>query len=69
MSDTYTSPAVLAAEQYRRAAELLATAKDDLITAAIRERSVLNLKGLSRSAGLDPKTIETWMRRRENNVH
>lgn len=61
----YTSPAVLAAERYRRARELTGTAKTDLIDAAIRERSVLNLAGLSASAGLDRKTLESWIRRRE----
>lgn len=69
MSDTYTSPAVLAAEQYRRAREMEKKARAEMIEAAIRERSVINLQGLSRSAGLDPKTLGSWInkRRRETN--
>lgn len=63
MSDTYTAPAVLAAEQYRRAAEMAAKAKRDLITAAVRERSMIKLRGLAETAGVDENTLRAWIRR------
>jgi hypothetical protein len=67
VSDTYASPAVLAAERFRRASELRESAKVELIAAAKRERSVLNVAGLSASAGLDRKTLESWIRRSDKN--
>ncbi len=63
MSDTYAAPAVLAAEQYRRAAELAAKAKTDLIAAAKRERSMVKLRGLAETAGVDENTLRAWIRR------
>lgn len=57
---------VLAAEQYRRASELAARAKDDLIGAIRRERSVIKLRGLAEVAGVDENTLRAWIRRDQN---
>jgi uncharacterized protein YjcR len=66
MSDTYAAPAILAAEQYRRAAEMAGKARQELITAAIRERSMVKLRGLAEVAGVDENTLRAWIRRNGN---
>lgn len=62
--DTTTAPllsATLAAERYRRATELVARARTDLIAAAEREREAVRLSGLARLAGIDPSTLQHWL--------
>lgn len=57
---------VLAAEQYKRASELAAKAKADLIEAVGRERAVVKLRGLAEVAGIDENTLRAWIRRNGN---
>ncbi len=63
MNDTYTTPAVLAAEQYRRANEMARKAKADLIAAVRRERDVVNQRGIAKLAGVDESTFGKWIRK------
>lgn len=57
---------VLAAEQYKRASELMGKAKADLLEAIGRERSVIKLRGLADVAGVDENTLRSWIRRNGN---
>lgn len=67
MSDTYSAPAVLAAEQYRRAADMAERAKADLLEAAVRERSMVKLSGLAKTAGIEESTLRKWIKRNGEN--
>lgn len=59
--------ALAAADNYRRAAELVQKARAELISAAADNRSSVNLRGLSRRAGLSEQTLYKWLRERNGN--
>ena len=63
MESGILNSSTVAAEQYRRASELMARAKADLIEAAVRERGVVKLRGLAEVAGVDENTLRAWIRR------
>ena len=55
--------AFAAADNYRRAAGLLERAREGLLQAALRTRTEINLRALSRRAGLNEQTLNQWMMR------
>lgn len=57
--------AVLAAEQYKRASELLERAKADLIAAVRRDSTLLNKRGVAHLAGIEESTLYKWIKRSE----
>ncbi len=59
--------ALEAAERYRRAKELTAEAREQLIASALANRRDVNLRGLARRAGIYETTLQTWMRKAEAN--
>jgi lambda repressor-like predicted transcriptional regulator len=50
-----------AADNFRRATELQEQARADLITAASKNRAEVNVRGLSRRAGLHESTLYHWI--------
>jgi transposase len=64
---TIKPPAVLAAEQYRRATEMAAAAKEQMLQAIDTERDTLKIAGVARIAGIDEHTLYGWISRRKKN--
>lgn len=59
--------AITAAENYRRACLLTARARETLIVAVRRDRRALNLREVSRRAGLYERTLYKWIEREDVN--
>lgn len=60
-----TTDAFSAADNYKRAAELFQRARDELIEATARDRAEINLRALSRRAGLHESTLYHWVEQTE----
>jgi lambda repressor-like predicted transcriptional regulator len=54
-----------AAENYRRSRELAEQAREQLIASTIANRQGLNVRALSRRAGIYEGTLHKWMQRKE----
>jgi hypothetical protein len=65
LAETREPSALEAADNYRRAAELMAGAREALIAATIRDRRDVRVRSISARAGLYPETLHKWITQRQ----
>lgn len=65
MGDAQEIDAFTAADNFKRATELLDRARNTLVEATSRDRSEINLRALSKRAGLHESTLYHWCQGQE----